>query len=260
MQHGIKKLRNGILSSGPSGTRMLRKDNNEITWNNFISIYKWDVNHNTVRYYEKLTDSHFFLDTSLKMRNHLADEVLNKRMLELTNELIKNNPAAEPELRGTVDLLQNTSKVVEIFRDARPITTKEDERLKCLEQFLKWMKDWESSTTDKKQLFSPECRKDWESTILGFTNIVSTILDNFPEAGIVPANFNTDILENTFGCQRGLVAGTGTNPTVLQYCKTINTITLTTNSVSGKSNAGSNSTALPFNFQMPETSYSVLQK
>ena len=213
-----------------------------------------------MRYYEKLTDGHFFLDTSAKMRNHLADEVLNERMLKLVLEYIKSTPQSEDSLKGVVDILSQTSKIVDIFRDHRPIRSMEDERIGILKQFHEWLKLWETSAENNRQLLSPECRKDWSSTILAFCAMTKNILDAYPDAEIVPAMFNTDLLENTFGCQRGLVAGTGTNPTVFQYCKNINTITLSTNTISNKSNAGKNQLAVPFNFGATSETYSALAK
>ena len=259
-QHGIKKFRNGLLSSGSNGTRLLQKDGNDITWQQLITVYKWDVNANSVRYYEKLSDAHFFLDTSAKMRNHLAEEVLNKRMLQLVREHVKCVPNSEAELIGLIDVLEQTSVIVDIFSDPRPIRTETDERLVQLKNFLSWLKQWESSSTDKKQLLSQECRRDWASTILAFEEMVRNILKDYPEAEIIPSKFNQDLLENTFGCQRSLIAGAGSNPTVAQYCKTINTITLCTNSVPGKCNAGKDTTALPFDFHCPAATFSKLQK
>ena len=213
-----------------------------------VDAYRWDTTVNTVRFYNKLNDEHLFPDNAAKMRNHLAIEVLNKDMLGLLHEYKCQVIKDCDYLKGLIELLQQTSKVISIFYDHRPIKTANDERLKDLMEFYKFLKAWETNATDNSQLMSQECRKDWTSTVLGFCSFVENILSDYPEAEIIPTLMNTDLLENTFGCQRGLVAGTGTNPTVMQYCKSINTITLSTNSISNKCNASCNSAAVPFNF------------
>ena len=63
---------------------------------------------------------------------------------------------------------------------------------------------------------------------------------------------NTDLIENSFGCARSLVAGVGSNPTVMDYCNGLNTQILTVNCVSSKSNAGRNSFAVPYKFDLPD--------
>lgn len=182
------------------------------------------------------------------MRNHLAEDVLNGRMLQLFQELQSSVPGGDPSLNGVIELLTKTSPVLHIFRDQRPIRSSDDERVKKLEEFHGWLKDWESNASQPSELLSQECRKDWSSTILGFVKCVRNILRDYPDAEIIPALFNTDLLENSFGCQRSLVAGIGCNPTVIQYGRSINTIILSTNTVSKKANAGHSSTAVPYQF------------
>lgn len=58
------------------------------------------------------------------MRNKLAKDVLGKEMFHLI----------------TIQLLQNTSQLIEIFKDHRPIINISDDRLKPLEDTLDWFK------------------------------------------------------------------------------------------------------------------------
>ena len=66
----------------------------------------------------------------------------------------------------------------------------------------------------------------------------------------LPSRINSDVVENV--CQQRARNGDNTNPTYLQYCKNINTITLSQNSKSKskKSNAGMKG-AMPYGFTKP---------
>lgn len=68
-----------------------------------------------------------------KMRNHLASDVLSKEMLYLMQcyQNTLDNPA---KLASTVELLENTSILVDIFLDKRPITSLQDNRLNKLKE------------------------------------------------------------------------------------------------------------------------------
>ena len=264
LQHGIKKIRNGLhLSRLETGTRQLKWKGYDILWQQFTAAYHWDVHQNSVRFYHKLSDEHLFPDNSAKMRNHLAEECLNQDMLRLFQEYEGSIPGGRPHLNGVIELLKQTSQLITIFRDKYPIRSPDDERLKQLKHILDWFKEWEAMEQNSPHhLLSHECRKDLASSILGFIAFVTNVLRDFPDAEITPAMANTDLLENTFGCHRGLVAGLGTNPTVLQYSHSINTIALATNtcSVPSKSNAGKSRTALPFQFPAKAEVLSVIKK
>ena len=52
-------------------------------WKAFQDAYKWDEEVNPHRLHYRLTDTHLNPDQAEKMRNKLANEVLNKDMLHL---------------------------------------------------------------------------------------------------------------------------------------------------------------------------------
>ena len=62
-----------------------------------------------------------------------------------------DNPA---RLASTVELLENTSILVNIYLDKRPITNLHDNRLKKLEDILSYFKNWENEITNCK-MFNP---------------------------------------------------------------------------------------------------------
>jgi hypothetical protein len=84
-QHNFKKIRNNILKStlDGSGTRCLTIGHNNILWEHFINAFNYDQGEFSLSYNEKLTVDHFELDPASKMRNHLAEEVLDRDMLNL---------------------------------------------------------------------------------------------------------------------------------------------------------------------------------
>lgn len=82
LQHNIKKLRNNIKKSVPNGKRELRIGQCEIRWKHLQDAFNWDQK-NSLPYHHKLTPTHFDLDSASVMRNHLADQVLDKDMKNL---------------------------------------------------------------------------------------------------------------------------------------------------------------------------------
>ena len=54
-----------------------------MTWQQFKDAFQWDQKSFSLPLHEKLTDQHFNLDPASKMRNHLAEDVLDDKMLFL---------------------------------------------------------------------------------------------------------------------------------------------------------------------------------
>lgn len=81
--HYIKQLRNAVLSSGnqPFHTRLLTENGKHIVWDQWLHAANWDEKTNSKLIHYKLTSSHFRPDYSEKMRNHLAEGVLDENML-----------------------------------------------------------------------------------------------------------------------------------------------------------------------------------
>ena len=61
-----------------------------IEWRHLYQAYKWDQSNNSLKIHERLTEEHFNLGYASKMRNHLAEEVLSKKMIYLLQVLFKN--------------------------------------------------------------------------------------------------------------------------------------------------------------------------
>jgi len=83
-KHNIKKIRNNIQKSNKSGKpRCLTIGGKTITWQQFKDAYEWDQQSFSLPLHEKLTPQHFDLDSASVMRNKLAEDVLDMKMLFL---------------------------------------------------------------------------------------------------------------------------------------------------------------------------------
>ncbi|KAK3099914.1 hypothetical protein FSP39_011714 [Pinctada imbricata] len=245
--HVMKKLRNNVSKSGYGASHLKKSlyvNSHFIYWNHLYSAHIWDVSHNPFPVYHKLTHEHFFLTSESKMRNHLAEEVLNKEMLHLIECYAESLPD-NSYLSSTIELLQHTSILVENFRDPRPIVDTSDNRLKENIKVLEWFRNWEKMIKSDKTitrkpesyLISHQTRADISSLIIGFQELCMSKLQK-SGASIIPNRVNSDVIENVFSQQRGLYNGNNTNPTYLTYCRTMNAVILGQPTVSRKSNAG----------------------
>lgn len=265
--HSAKKIRNNIIKSGikEHSTRLLtlpRTDSSEayeIQWQMWIDCFRWDQN-NGLSLHRKLTTEHFFPSSQSKMRNHLAEHVLNGDMLHLFLEYQSYLGGKGAVLNGVIQLLRVTSKLIEIFRDRRPVKSMDDERLAELQYVLSWFSDWNagvtkldiSKTKKSKLIMSSQCQEDLKVCILGFFELCKTLTTRRPPSFVTPALVNSDIIENIFCQQRATYNGANSNPNALQYRHSINNIILGQNIISTKANAGKSGAAESNAFNNPK--------
>ena len=244
--HVAKKIRNNIMKSGTRKgcTRQLCFANGDkVLWEMFIHCYEWDQQ-NALQVNRFLTHEHIYPSTQSKMRNQLAEDVLNSEMLHMFKQYqasLKNGAV----LNGVISLLRQTSKMVRVFRDFHPIRSLDDERLTELQEVLSFFKEWRNSMSSK-DLMSYQCLDDIEYCILGFIQLCTSCIEQ-DDVNITPSIINSDAVENFFCQQRSTYNGANTNPTALQYQRNINSILLGQSTISRKSNAfGNNQTAESF--------------
>ena len=221
--HVIKKIRNSLYASGKSERhkRQVQHKLGHIYWENFVSAFQWDYNNHYCRIHRKLTSEHFELNSSLKMRNHLAEQVLNNDMLLLLKCFQKSlqNPES---LDATIDLVSHTAPLVEIFRSHMPITSIHDDRLDELRSILHYLEDWHEFCKEEKgkhkskqEIFiTSECYQDLKSCIQGFISLCHM---SVPQHAIIPALVNSDVVENLFCMQRAIYNGPNTHPDAAHY-------------------------------------------
>lgn len=262
--HVMKKLRNNILKSGirPKSTRILTLPSSyTIQWQMFLDFFEWDQQ-NALQLHRKLTNEHFHLDAQLKMRNHLAEDVLNSDMLHAMKVYQQTLGEKGQILNGAIELLEQTSRLVEIFRDMRPIKSIDDPRLNTLKSVSSWFTQWQTLIAENgdipkneksKKLLSVQCREDIQSCIQGFIALCSKLLQQSASMYITPGLVNSDVIENIFNQQRSTYHGSNSNPSALQYRRAINSVLMGQNVVSKKSNAGkSTAGSLPYSFAMKQ--------
>ena len=230
--HNIKKLRNSILKSGDIKgfhTRKLMLNGNCITWKHWEDAVAWDMSTNSRRIHYRITEAHLHPNDSEKMRNELAETMLNGDMLHLM-KCYSNSLQNSNHLQSTIQLLEQTSVLISIFRSNRLVTSATDNRFDSIRKVFEWFKRWEQDVSQNcdipknlknKSLPSKQCYDDILCMLSTFPKICEQHLSEFPTGSIKPARFNNDVAENVFCQQKGLFNGNDGNPTYSNYSKTV---------------------------------------
>ena len=243
--HVMKKIRNNVSKSGfkPVHKKQLLFKGHHIIWEHWYKAYIWDTTANTLKVFPCLTNDHFFLNSQLKMRNKLAEDVLSENMLHLMKCYKKHVGEQGVELDSTIEFLEHTSVLVKVFRDHRPIHSDNDTRLTQIRKVLHWFRNWENRVNSseaqnkEKHLISFQTREDIASLLIGFDELCCAKFQK-SFGSITPARINSDAIENLFSQQRGLHNGANTNPNYLTFSRSVNSIILGQTTISRKSNAG----------------------
>lgn len=221
--HVVKKIRNSLYASGlqPHHTKEIITPLGPIHWKHFTEAYQWDKETHYLRLHRKLTREHFVLNTNLKMRNHLAEQVLDGDMAYLLEQYqaTLDNPAV---MQPVIELVRMTSQFITIFRSSEAITSLEDPRLTELGVVAAYFKDWNDFCRAKKKknknskdnFITRQSYDDIISCIDGFVSLCHTKL---PQQPILPKIINSDVVENVFCMQRTICHGANTNPDASQY-------------------------------------------
>ena len=141
--------KNGLL---PTHKKTLIYESHYIFWEHWYKAYQWDIAVNPFKIYQQLTMEHFFLTSQSKMRNKLAEDVLNENMLHLVQCYQKSLPDSGENLEGSIEFLKQTSVLVRNFRDQRAICEYQDKRLDENRAVLSWFKGWEASVKENTEI------------------------------------------------------------------------------------------------------------
>lgn len=156
------------------------------------------------------------------------------------------------KLDMTVEFINITSTIIDIFHSNVPFTSAEDSRLECLKACSAWLDQWESevklapgTASDRsKMIISAKTMFDVRSMISGFCAIVREVVSRSPGSQIMAWRVNTNLVENIFCQQRGY-HGQNDNPKYGQYASGMNSILLGQKTSTVKNNTGNNE-SLPF--------------
>lgn len=146
------------------------------------------------------------------------------------------------QLDATIELLQHTSALIELFTTTRQaICYINDERIKKLDSFLTFLSNWKAEISgeggNSKHFISDKLWFDLQSMIHGFKAIVDIKLKAFPASTVKQWLVNQDVVENHF-CQVRACNGQNRNPTYRLQEQTQNSIRYGQTTISRKSNAG----------------------
>ena len=246
IKHVLKKIRNSVsASSTNSKVRCLVLNDLPILWDYWVQAYHYNSSF-VLRIHPKLTKEHVYLTNASKMRNKLANQVLDSDMLRLMKAYQQSLPEVRrSSLNSAISFLQKTSTLVDIFHDCkRPVVDIHDSRLVTIGEVLNFFQTWErdimaksdNAKNKKAQLMTAETREDLESSLIGFDQMCRYVVSR--GIAVIPGLINSDPVENLFCQQRGINHGLSTNPTVSQYGPGINSIILGQNTVSKRSNSG----------------------
>ena len=179
--HLIKKVRNAAFNSGESEshTRLLKVEGKKIIWKHWENAFEWgqDREVNPVAPHPKIAKEFIYLSDPAKMRNFFAEETLNENMLVLMKSFQASlDEEKASELSSTVKFLEHTSVLVKNFKDRRPISAIQDQRLCENQNVLTWFQQWEKNASKSSEMMSAKCREDLAWMITGFEDLVYRML------------------------------------------------------------------------------------
>lgn len=110
--HSIKKVRNRIYNSGQSGTRHMESSSGQtLIWQLWWEAFAFNKT-NPIAIHPKITYQHLRFDNFDQMRNRIAEEVLDRDMLQLMYEFRVSLGKQGIRLDPAIELLEQTSEIL----------------------------------------------------------------------------------------------------------------------------------------------------
>lgn len=134
------------------------------------------------------------------------------------------------------------SATLEFFSTSREaVWSKDDPRIKSLDDFLQYLEYWKKETSTPKTFISDKLWFDLQAMTHGFKSFVNIKLTKFPSSVIKAWIVNQDGVENHF-CQTRACNGQNNNPTYRLQESSQNSIPYGQQTISSKCNAAKAST------------------
>lgn len=133
-------------------------------------------------------------------------------MKQFKKGLCENSSAASL-YGGPIKLLEQTSRLIAVYHDRRPIADLKNEHFQQLSSSLLFFLQWEKDTSDVKNLMSHETQKDLKVLLYGFQKLC-TIVVNDTDKILTTGFINSDIVDNIFSQQRGSITVLGAIRTI----------------------------------------------
>lgn len=138
------------------------------------------------------------------------------------------------EFAATLELVEHTAEMIEVFLDFRTIIKSDDVRIGKLQKAYNYFEQFQGKPA--KDSFTKETSYDVLCTLGGIIELLTHATD-VHSIPAVPANINSDIVENHFSMVRGLFNGSSDHPTYFCYLGIQNSAILTQPQLSRKRNA-----------------------
>ena len=158
-----------------------------IIWKHWITAVQLDWEANSRRIHFTVTESHLHPNSSEKMRNELAETMLNSDMLNLM-KCYRERLFDGSHLDSTVELLETTSVLIKLFHSKTLVTSMSDDRFNGLSEALNFFRGWraevdginDATKGDKQRMLpSAQCLDDMENLLLTFPRVCENHLANF---------------------------------------------------------------------------------
>ena len=140
----------------------------------------------------------------------------------------------QQEYDATIELVEHTAKMIEVFLDFRAINKSTDERITTLRRAHQYFQQFQGEAA--RESFTAETSYDVLCTLGGLIELTTRVTD-VHNVTVVPANINSDIVENHFSIVRGLFNGSSDHPNYFGYLSIQNSAILTQPQLSRKRNA-----------------------
>lgn len=142
----------------------------------------------------------YSLTATTSMQNYLAEEVMNSDMVQLMLACRQSKGEDRKKFDAAIDFLSVTLKIVEIFRDHRPVKSQFDSKLVEFQSADEYF--WERSRLGqgqegRKELMSEETRMDLDSSSVGFIHLVSIAHQISPSMSITLAESTVMLLRTS---------------------------------------------------------------
>ena len=240
--HLIKTCRNCLFNSG-SGRCSRYMWNNEkyLLWQHVVDAYKQDLD-NGLHMLPKLSADHILLNSYSVMKVKLAVQVLSDSMAVALRQLVGDEASETIKLCEMVNKFFDCMNVRSVTEhrhknnaNVKPYTDVNDERLDWLQSgFLCYLNSWKNNIQQRGNNFSANAKAkmfiSWQ-TFEGFKitsystiEVVPLLLHEGFEY-VLTERFCQDVLEEYFGCQRGLQRRAD-NPSIKEFGYNANAIAI----------------------------------
>ena len=208
--------------------------------NHFQEVYLFNVKRE-FRYFKSLTRKHVYLSAQGKMCNHLATDVLGRKMVSLFKHYKDHLQDNGSKFNATIELLEVTSSLVEFFSNTQLKISHVSEPpvghlMENLTSFHDWENQFKCPKDQLKHLITKETRQDIDACIYGFINLLKVAQKL--KISLIPGYINSDLIENWFCQHRGPRNGFNQNPTLCQIAGATNSNIITGSVTLSKGNTG----------------------